>query len=325
MKEAVLVTGGAGYIGSHFVKKARSIGMKIVVLDDLSTGRKENVPEQTIVVGDIGNQHLVAQLIKEHKINTVVHFAAKTIVPESIENPLKYYNENTIKTAALLEVCQTHGVENFILSSTAAVYGMPKDGVASEDTVTNPINPYGASKLVCEWMLRDVANASNMRYVILRYFNVSGCDPDGEIGQSNKNATLLIKVACEVAFNKRDTLSIFGTDFDTPDGTGIRDYIHVDDLCEAHIKAISYLHDDGASTILNCGYGVGISVRQVVKEIENATGKRLPVHEAERRPGDPAKLIAKADKIRSTLGWQPKYNDIKKIVDSNLAWEKKLS
>jgi UDP-glucose 4-epimerase len=321
---SVLVTGGAGYIGSHVVRQLAERGESVIVLDDLSTGFASAVLNGQLIVGNTGDRELVAKILKDHSIETVMHFAAHTVVPESVANPLKYYGNNTCATRSLLECCRDAGVSHFVFSSTAAVYGVPEGGIASEDTRTAPINPYGTSKLMSEWMLRDLAAATPLRYVALRYFNVAGCDPDGRIGQSTVGATLLTKVAAEVAVGKRPQLSIFGTDYDTPDGTGVRDYIHVEDLASAHLNALDYLRADGESITLNCGYGHGYSVREVIATIERAAGRRLRVVEAPRRPGDPPSLVARAERIRRVLGWQPKYDDLLLIARTQLAWEEKL-
>ena len=261
---------------------------------------------------------------QQHNIDSVLHFAAHTIVPESVENPLKYYENNTCCTRNLLECCSKAGIENIIFSSTAAVYGELETGFASEETPTAPINPYGSSKLMSEQMIRDLSKATELNHVILRYFNVAGSDPDGKIGQSTKNATLLIKVAAEVAVGKREKLFVFGTDYPTPDGTGIRDYIHVSDLAEAHINALDYLRNNGESTTLNCGYGHGFSVKEVINAINEEHGVPICVEEMPRRAGDPPELISVAEKIRQTIGWQPQYDDLNLIVKTSLAWEKKL-
>ncbi|WP_449424350.1 UDP-glucose 4-epimerase GalE [Rhodanobacter lindaniclasticus] len=320
----ILVTGGAGYIGSHVVLQLREAGERVVVLDDLSSGFREAVGGAELVVGNVGDRALVSQVLRDHRIDTVMHFAARTIVPESVADPLRYYGNNTCATRNLLECCRDAGVARIVFSSTAAVYGIPESGVAGEDTPTAPINPYGTSKLMSEWMLRDLAAAGGPRYVALRYFNVAGCDPEGRIGQSTKNATLLFKVACEAALGKRPRLSIFGTDYPTPDGTGVRDYIHVVDLARAHLDALRYLRGGGASTTLNCGYGHGYSVREVLVAVGRAHGAPVPYAEEPRRAGDPPSLIAASDRIRSVLGWQPRHNDIDFIARTSLAWERTL-
>ena len=321
---SILVTGGAGYIGSHVVRQLRERNETVVVLDNLSTGFRSAILGAPLVVGDTGNRELVNDVLREHRIETVMHFAAHTIVPESVSNPLKYYGNNTCSTRALLQCCQEAGVKHFVFSSTAAVYGIPRGGMASEDSPTAPINPYGTSKLMSEWMLRDLSAASTLRHVVLRYFNVAGSDPAGRIGQSTINGTLLTKVACEVAVGKRERLYIFGTDYDTPDGTGVRDYIHVEDLADAHVKALDYLRAGGASETLNCGYGHGYSVREVVATVNRVNGAPIATEEKPRRAGDPPQLVAKADRIRKTLGWAPQYDDLETIVRSQLQWERRL-
>jgi UDP-glucose 4-epimerase len=324
-KSTILVTGGAGYIGSHTVLRLRERGDDVVVLDNLSTGFRQAIAGTTLVEGDVGDASLVSRLFEQHNIDTVVHFAAHTIVPESVSDPLKYYGNNTCQTRSLLASCQRHGVKNFVFSSTAAVYGIPADGLADDRTsALAPINPYGTSKLMSEMMLRDLAAASPLRHVVLRYFNVAGSDPQGRIGQSTRKATLLIKVACEASVGKRPAVSIYGTDYATPDGTGVRDYIHVDDLARAHLNAVDYLHDGGASTTLNCGYGHGYSVREVLDSVRRVSGKPLVINEEPRRAGDPPMLIAQADRIRSVLGWEPRLDDLDEIVRNALRWEEKL-
>lgn len=320
----ILVTGGAGYIGSHVLRQLGERGEKLVALDNLASGFRSAVLHGELVVGDTGDTALVSRLLAERGVDTVLHFAAHISVPESVENPLKYYRNNTANTRTLLECCVAAGVRNFVFSSTAAVYGMPEGGIASEDTPTMPINPYGWSKLMSEWMLRDVAAVSPLRYVALRYFNVAGADPGGRIGQCTPDATHLLKVACEHVVGRRDQVAIFGTDYETPDGTGIRDYIHVEDLASAHLQALDYLRAGGASTTLNCGYGQGFSVREVLAEVTQASGKRLNIIEAPRRAGDPPRLVAKADRIRETLSWVPRHSDLGGIVRSALAWEQRL-
>ncbi|HEU0276528.1 MAG TPA: UDP-glucose 4-epimerase GalE [Rhodanobacteraceae bacterium] len=324
-RRGILVTGGAGYIGSHVLLQLVAAGERVVVLDDLSTGFRAAVRDAELVVGNVGDQDLVAKVLREHAVDTVIHFAARTIVPESVADPLRYYANNTCATRNLLACCQDAGVAQIVFSSSAAVYGIPPDGKAAEDTPTAPINPYGTSKLMSEWMLRDLAAAGGPRYVALRYFNVAGCDPAGRIGQSTAHATLLVKVACEAALGKRARLSIFGTDYPTPDGTGVRDYIHVDDLAHAHLAALKYLRGGGASTILNCGYGHGYSVREVLAAVGRAHGQPVPYVEEPRRAGDPPSLIAVADKIRTTLGWTPRHDDLDFIAQTALAWERKLA
>ncbi|MDP6436366.1 MAG: UDP-glucose 4-epimerase GalE [Gammaproteobacteria bacterium] len=321
---SILVTGGAGYIGSHVVGQLGEAGEQVVVLDNLSTGFRSAVLHGELVVGETGDKELVDRVIGEHSIDTIMHFAAHTIVPESVENPLKYYGNNTCSSRNLLECASRAGIKHFIFSSTAAVYGIPESGQADEDSVTAPINPYGSSKLMTEWMLRDLCAATDMNHVALRYFNVAGCDPACRIGQSTPNATLLTKVACEAAVGKRDQVYIFGTDYDTPDGTGLRDYIHVDDLARAHLDALSYLRNGGKSTTLNCGYGHGYSVRDVLAAVEKANGGALDIVESPRRAGDPPILIAVADRIQEVLGWQAQHDDLDFIVRTSLAWEKRL-
>jgi UDP-glucose 4-epimerase len=324
-KASILVTGGAGYIGSHVVRQLTEAGHRVVVLDNLCKGFREAVIGADLVEGDTGDREAVSRLLRDYQVDEVMHFAAHTIVPESVADPLKYYGNNTCNTRNLLECCQQAGVKRFIFSSTAAVYGIPEQDRAFEDTPTAPINPYGMSKLMSEWMLRDLAAASDMKYIALRYFNVAGADPEGRIGQSTPEATLLIKVAAEVAMGKREQLYIFGTDYPTPDGTCIRDYIHVEDLADAHLMALDYLRNGGESTILNCGYGHGYSVREVVDAVNRANGSPIPVVETERRAGDPPSLIAGAERIRELLGWTPRYDDLDLIVRSALAWERKIA
>lgn len=325
MRPPVLVTGGAGYIGSHVVKQLGGMGEQVIVLDNLSTGFSESVLYGELVVGDTGDIALVEKILRDHMIESVLHFAAHTIVPESVADPLKYYRNNTCSTRNLLACSQACGVKNFIFSSTAAVYGELEGGAATESSPKAPINPYGRSKLMSEWMLQDLCSATEMSSVILRYFNVAGSNPDGKIGQSTRNATLLIKVACEAAIGKRDQIKVFGTDYPTPDGTGIRDYIHVEDLAAAHLSALNYLRSGGQSTILNCGYGHGYSVKEVIDSVERVSGNKLHVIESPRRAGDPPMLIANADAIKETLGWEPRLNDLDTIVKTSLDWEKKLA
>ena len=324
-KKKILVTGGAGYIGSHVVRQLGESGEDVVSLDNLNTGFREAVTTGELVIGDTGDADLLDRLFTEHDFDTVMHFAAHTVVPESVADPLKYYRNNTANSRTLLEAAHRHKIEHFVFSSTAAVYGLPPGGRASEDSPTAPINPYGTSKLMTEWMLRDLAIAGGPRYVILRYFNVAGCEPGGQIGQSTPKATLLVKVACEAAVGKRSHVSIFGTDYPTPDGTGLRDYIHVEDLATAHIDALVYLREGGKSTTLNCGYGHGYSVREVLLAVERAHGAPLDIREEARRPGDPPELIAVARRVRDTLGWTPRFDDLDTIVRTSLAWERKIA
>jgi len=321
---SILVTGGAGYIGSHVVRQLGERREQVIVLDNLYSGFRSAVLHGALVVGDTGDHALVSRLLREHRIETVMHFAAHTVVPESVTDPLKYYRNNTCSTRTLLQCCQEAGVKNFVFSSTAAVYGLPASGVASEDTPTQPINPYGTSKLMSEMMLRDVAAACDLRYVALRYFNVAGSDPGRRIGQSTVGATLLTKVACEAAVGKRPHVSIFGTDYPTKDGTGVRDYIHVEDLADAHLRALDYLRGNGASATINCGYGHGYSVREVVSMVDRVGGRPIRTVEEPRRAGDPPALIAQAQRIRQILNWTPRHDDLEEIVRSQLEWERRL-
>jgi len=320
----VLVTGGAGYIGSHVVRQLGESGEDVVVLDNLSTGFRSAVTNGLLIIGDTGDGKLVRRVLSEQGIDTILHFAAHTIVPESVSNPLKYYANNTCATRNLIECAVAARVRHFIFSSTAAVYGIPPGGLAGEDTPTAPINPYGTSKLMSEWMLRDAGSAYGFTHVALRYFNVAGADPGGRIGQSTRQATLLTKVACEAAVGKRSHVSIFGTDYGTPDGTGVRDYIHVEDLATAHLDALRYLREGGPSTVLNCGYGHGYSVREVIDAVDRLNGTPLVRREESRRPGDPPILVAAADRIRAVLGWHPRYDDLDLIVKTALLWERRL-
>ncbi len=324
VKDTVLVTGGAGYIGSHVVLQLRARGERVVVVDDLSTGFRPAVGDTPLVVGDVGDQRLLARVMAEHEVGTVMHFAARTIVPESVREPLRYYGNNTAATRNLLEECMRGGVRRFVFSSTAAVYGIPAGGVAREDMPLAPINPYGTSKLMSEWILRDLAAVSDFRYVSLRYFNVAGSDTQCRIGQATAKATLLVKVACETVVGKRTHVSIYGTDYDTPDGTGIRDYIHVEDLARAHLAALDYLRAGGSSRVLNCGYGHGYSVREVLASVNRVAGRAIPVREEPRREGDPDRLVAAAGLVRSVLGWEPQLDDLDTIVRSSLRWEERL-
>jgi UDP-glucose 4-epimerase len=323
-RSSILVTGGAGYIGSHVVLQLRARGEQVVVLDDLSTGFRQAVLDTPLAVGKVGDRELVLEILRQHGVDTVLHFAAHTIVPESVSNPLKYYGNNTCSTRNLLECCIETGVKHFVFSSTAAVYGIPAEDFAAETSPTAPINAYGTSKLMSEWMLRDVAASSPLRYVALRYFNVAGSDCGGRIGQATRKATLLIKVACEAAVGKRPHVSIYGTDYPTPDGTGVRDYIHVEDLATAHIDALTYLRNGGNSQVLNVGYGHGYSVREVLKSVERVTGQPLNIREEPRRAGDPPMIVARANRVRNVLGWQPRLDDLDTIVKTALEWERRL-
>ncbi|HEY0179324.1 MAG TPA: UDP-glucose 4-epimerase GalE [Dokdonella sp.] len=323
--DTVLVTGGAGYIGSHVVLKLVEAGRRVVVLDDLSAGFRDAVIGAELVVGHCGDAALVERLLAERRVRTLLHFAARTIVPESVADPLRYYGNNTCATRSLLACCAAAGVRHVVFSSTAAVYGIPPGGSANEDTPTAPINPYGSSKLMSEWMLRDLAAAGGPRYVALRYFNVAGCDPAGRIGQSTKNATLLVKVACEAVLGRRAHVAVFGTDYDTPDGTGVRDYIHVDDLAQAHLDALGYLDAGGESALFNVGYGHGYSVREVLAAVGRAAGAPVPFVDHPRRAGDPPVLVAEAHRIVEVLGWRPRYDDLDAIARTALAWERRLA
>ncbi|MBK1691362.1 UDP-glucose 4-epimerase GalE [Ectothiorhodospira mobilis] len=320
--KGILVTGGAGYIGAHVALMLAEAGERVVVLDDLSTGFAAAVRQGELIIGDVADTRLVRGLIQAHDVDTVMHFAARTVVPESVSDPLRYYHNNTCGTRALLQCCAEAGVKHLVFSSTAAVYGIPEDGLAREDGPTAPINPYGRSKLMSEWMLRDLSAATPLRHVALRYFNVAGSDPGGRIGQSTHQATLLVKVACEAAVGRRDHVAVFGSDYPTPDGTGVRDYIHVTDLAAAHLDALTYLRRGGPSDTFNVGYGHGTSVRQVLDTVQRLSGRRLDIRERPRRPGDPPSLVATADRIRRVLGWTPRHDDLETIVHTALAWER---
>ncbi len=321
----ILVTGGAGYIGSHMVLKLLEVSQAVVVLDNLTTGFRAQVPaEVPFIEGNVNDAALVAKIISEHNIEAVIHFAGSIIVPESVENPLKYYANNTANSRALIEACVAGGVKHFIFSSTAAVYGDPAVVPVCEDSDLKPLSPYGTSKLMTEMMLHDVAAAHDFNFVALRYFNVAGADPQGRTGQSTANATHLIKVACQAALGLRPSMSIFGDDYDTPDGTGLRDYIHVSDLADAHYCAIKYLQGGGDSQIFNCGYGHGYSVHEVVASVKRVSGVDFKVVMEPRRAGDSPKVIAENSRILDVLKWQASYDDLDVIVAHALAWEKKI-
>ena len=324
---AVLVTGGAGYIGSHAVLALADAGWPVVVLDNLVTGFRWAVNERaTFVEGDIGDAELVARTIRELGIGAIMHFAGSVVVPESVSDPLKYYGNNTANSRALIEQAVACGVKHLIFSSTAATYGTPESSPVREDMPTVPINPYGMSKLMTEIMLKDTAAAHPLNYCALRYFNVAGADPDGRAGQATAGATHLIKVAVEAALGKRAHVSVFGTDFPTPDGTGVRDYIHVTDLAAAHLLALEALiAEPERSLTLNCGYGRGFSVLEVLDAVETVSGRSIERRMEGRRPGDPDALIAANDAIVETFGWQPRYAQLDTIVAHALAWERGLA
>jgi len=322
---AILVTGGAGYIGSHMAHALVERGEEVVVLDNLATGVEWTVPHAaTFIHGDIADQALVGALIRDKSIAEIIHFAGSVVVPDSVADPLGYYFNNTVKSRDLLEAAIKGGVRRFIFSSTAAVYGQPGQVPVFEDAALQPISPYGRSKLMTEWMLRDTAAATGLAYVALRYFNVAGADPKGRTGQSTPRATHLIKVACETAVGLRPHLDIFGRDYPTADGTCIRDYIHVSDLVAAHETALVHLRGGGDSGIFNCGYGRGHSVLDVIAAVERTTGRPLPVRDAPPRPGDPPAIVAGAERARRALGWSPRYDDLDFIVASALEWERRL-
>ena len=321
----VLVTGGAGYIGSHMVLALTDAGEEVVVLDNLTTGFDWAIsPKARLVRGDIGDDALLDRLMGDQRFDAVVHFAGSIVVPESVADPLAYYLNNTVKSRALIAAAVRNKVPRFIFSSTAAVYGNPRDNPVFETAEPQPVSPYGASKLMTEWMLRDSAAAYGLHYIALRYFNVAGADPKGRTGQSTPRATHLIKVACQTALGQRSHMEVFGTDYETPDGTCLRDYIHVSDLIAAHIDALRHLRRGGESGIFNCGYGKGYSVLEVIAAVERAIGRSFEVRTVERRPGDPVAIVAGAGRVREILGWQPKYADLDVIVSGALAWEQHL-
>lgn len=323
-KTRIFVTGGAGYIGSHVVKQLGHAGHDVTVLDNLSTGRREAVLSGKLVVGDLGDRKLLDTVLSQGRFDAVMHFAGSIVVPESVTDPLKYYANNTGNTLELLSACVRHGVNRFIFSSTAAVYGMADKAVVSEDDPLVPINPYGASKMMSERMIIDAAAASPLRYVILRYFNVAGAEAKGRLGQSGGMATHLIRVACQTALGLRPEMTMFGDDYPTPDGTCIRDYVHVEDLAEAHLQALGYLSKGRESAVLNFGYGRGRSVREVIEAVKRLSGVNFKVRLGARRPGDPARLVASNDKLKAAFGWEPRCPSLEAITSSALAWEKHL-
>jgi len=323
---SVLVTGGAGYIGSHMVLELLDAGEDVVVLDNLSTGFRWAVPDAAkFVEGNVGDQALVLRLLKENAIDAILHFAGSIVVPDSVVDPLGYYLNNTCNSRTLIACAVEAEIPNFIFSSTAAVYGIPKINPVTEEATLQPISPYGNSKLMTETMLTDTAKAHPLRFVALRYFNVAGADPKGRSGQSTPRATHLIKVASEAALGSRPRLDVYGTDYETPDGTCVRDYIHVSDLVRAHLDALRYLRDGGESIVLNCGYGKGFSVLDVIEAVKRAAHADFTVNTVARRPGDPPALVAGAGRIREVLGWEPRLDDLDTIVEHALSWEKRLA
>jgi UDP-glucose 4-epimerase len=321
----VLVTGGAGYIGSHMVLALLDAGERVVVIDNLSTGFRRAVPPPAeLIVGNVGDQDLVSRVIADHGVRAIIHFAGSIVVPDSVSDPLGYYLNNTSNSRTLIEAAVKGGVKRFIFSSTAAVYGNPTQIPVKEDAGLKPVSPYGTSKLMTELMLADAAFAHDLNYVALRYFNVAGADPKGRTGQSTPRATHLIKVACETALGKRASMDVFGTDYPTRDGTCIRDYIHVTDLVAAHMAALRYLDSGGKSDVFNCGYSSGYSVLEVIESVKRASGGPFPVVMGPRRPGDAEAIVADSSKIRGTLGWEPALADLDLIVTHALGWERSL-
>ncbi len=319
---SVLVTGGAGYIGSHAAHALVARGEDVVVLDNLSTGDRSFVPASArFVEGDVGNAAILRRVFREYSIDSVMHFAASIVVPESVEHPLEYYDNNVVSSRALIASCVEHGVERFIFSSTAAVYGAPPANPVNESAPTSPVNPYGRSKLMVEWMLQDAAVAHGLRYVALRYFNVAGTDASGRGSQTSKQVGHLVKRAAQVALGRVDHLDIFGTDYPTRDGTPVRDYIHVNDLVDAHILALDNLRNGGPAAIYNCGYGLGASVLEVIAAFERVTGKPLKVRRAPRRAGDPPEVVADSARLRTVHGWTPRFDSLETIARSALEWE----
>jgi len=325
-EQTVLVTGGCGYIGSHVVRKLSESGAKVVVVDNLSTGFAGALLHgETLIQGDIGNPATIERVFAEHSVGAIIHFAAKIRVEESVSDPYLYYSNNTVNTLELIAAAVRHKVPKFIFSSTAATYGQPDHVPVDESAQLRPASPYGASKMMSERVLQDIAAAyPEFRFIILRYFNVAGADPQLRMGQRSPEATHLIKVACQVALGRRPALQLYGTDYQTIDGTCVRDYIHVEDLASAHLAALTYLNKGGASTILNCGYGHGSSVREVLKAVQEVSGKSFKIIEAPRRSGDVAEIVANVDKIHRVLDWTPQYDDLKTMVQHAYAWEKNL-
>ena len=323
---SILITGGAGYIGSHMVIAALERGLDVVVLDNLSTGMRGLVADGAhFHQGQVGDQTFVRRLLNYYSITAVIHFAGSIVAPDSVKDPLAYYGNNTVASRTLIESCIAEGVKQFVFSSSALIYGPPLLGAMPETTSRQPDNPYGRSKLMTEWMLEDVARAHDFRFVALRYFNVAGADPEGRTGQSSPRATHLIKRACQVALGRVPHLDIFGTDYPTPDGTGVRDYIHVSDLVDAHLLALDHLEKGGGSLALNCGYGRGASVREVIDAVSHAVGRQLPFVESPRRPGDPPALIADATRLKADFGWRPKHDDLQAIIATAYEWERRLN
>lgn len=321
----VLVSGGAGYIGSHMVLALRELGEEVLVVDNFSTGFVSALPKGVHYRGgDVGDLGFISSLIEEFRVTDILHLAAKISVPESVVNPILYYDTNTIKSLILIKAAVSHRIKRFIFSSTAAVYGNSYDTPLSEDALPAPVSPYGRSKLMTEWMLGDAAAANDFKFVALRYFNVAGADPSGRAGQSTPNATHLVRVAIQTALGQRSEFGIFGTDYPTPDGTCIRDYIHVTDLVTAHISSLDYLRKGGESLTLNCGYGRGFSVRDVVGMVQKVTGVNFRVTKLPRRVGDPASIVARSDRIRAELGWKPNHDSLEEIVATAFQWEQSL-
>jgi len=322
----LLITGGAGYIGSHVARQLSEQGDSVTVFDNLSTGSREALLySEKLIHADLADEKALTEAVSNGRFDAVLHFAASIVVPESVSDPLKYYSNNTANTLKLIKACVDYGINKFVFSSTAAVYGMPSSGYADETAPPAPMNPYGASKLMSEQILRDTSLAHGLKYVVLRYFNVAGADPLLRMGQRTPNATHLIKVCCQAALGLRDRVEIFGVDYPTKDGTGVRDYIHVEDLASAHLAALSYLNDGGESSIFNVGYGEGSTVREVIEMVKKVSGVDFKVVESPRRPGDPAMLVASNEKIKNTGRWEPRYNNLEKITTDAWRWERKLN